>query len=183
MRVDHEALLREPVHDDVGEMIGGDRVLALRGVLLARQDRREDGRRAEHADADATIAVHHREPLGEADRCVLGHRVGDGVGDHEQAGRRRDVEQVSAALLEHVRDRVLRGEDLRHQVDADDLAPPVVGGVDAAVDGDPGVGDEQVDPPETVDRRRDEMRYVLLPAYVRRDGNAPMGAAARSQAS
>ena len=35
---------------------------------------------------------------------------------------------------------------------------------------DPGVGDEQVDPPEVVDRGRDEVGDVLLPPDVGGDG-------------
>ena len=103
--------------------VGGDRVLALGGVLLAGEDRRLDRRRDEHADADPLIVVRRRQPFREPDRGVLGHRVAHRVEDHQQSGRRRDVEQVAAALLEHVRDRVLRAPHLGHQIDVDDLLP------------------------------------------------------------
>ena len=86
----------------------------------------------------------------------------------QQAGGRCGVEQVAAALLEHVRDHVLGGEDLGHHVDVEDLLPLLGGCLDAAVDGDPGVGDEQVDPPEAVDGGRDEVRDVLFAADVGR---------------
>ena len=113
-----------------------------------------------------SILVHRGQPLREADRRVLGDRVGDRVVDHQQAGRRRDIEQVAAALLEHVRDRVLGRVDLRHEVDADDLLPLLRGRLDPAVDGDAGVGDEEVDAPEALDRRLDEVLDVLLAADV-----------------
>jgi hypothetical protein len=100
---------------------------------------------------------------------VLGHRVADGVEDHQQARRRGDVEQVSAALLEHVGDRVLGGPDLGHQVDVDDLPPLVGGRVQAAVDRDAGVGDEEIDPPEALHRDRDEALNVLLATDDGRD--------------
>ena len=47
----------------------------------------------------------------------------------------------------------------------------------------PGVGDEQVDPPEALDRGRDEARDVLFVADVGGDRTAPIGAASRSQVS
>jgi hypothetical protein len=91
VRVDHEALLGEPFHHDVGELVRGDRVLALRGVLLARQDRRLDGRGMSRLTpmprSPYIRASHSVKPIAR----VLGHRVADRVGDHQQAGRRRDV--------------------------------------------------------------------------------------------
>jgi hypothetical protein len=163
---------------DVGQLVGGDGVAAFGGVVLAREDRCPHGRRAQHTHADSLIDVGGAEPFGEADRGVLGDRVGHGVVDDEQARRGGDVEQVAAALPEHVRDRVPGREHLGQQIDADDLLPVVGGRVDASVDDDARVRDEEVDPSEALDRGGDQVLDVLPRRTSAATGNAPIAAPA-----
>jgi hypothetical protein len=66
-----------PLDDHVGEFAGADRASRPSGVSrLAGEDRRRHGRWAKDADADALVDVGCGQPFSQADRGVLGHRVG-----------------------------------------------------------------------------------------------------------
>ena len=57
--------------------------------------------RAQARHLDALVAVGDRQPLGEGDGGVLGHRVRRGADVGEQPGGRRGGEEVALAPLEH----------------------------------------------------------------------------------
>src|SRR5207244_10505671 len=80
---------------------------------------------------------------------------------------RRDVDDPAGAALEHVLQRRLRHEERAGEVDAEDLVPVLVGHLqNRLVAGDPGVVDEDVQPPVVVDDLLDGPPAVLRGAHV-----------------
>ena len=156
MGQDQEALLAQALDHDVGDLLGlehgAGRLDHVRGgpahlaALVARvQHRGVHAHRAQAADADAAVAVGHRQPLGERDRAVLGDRVRARADLGEQPGRRRRREEVARAALQPARHQAPRRVHVRHDVDAERELPALLEADPAA---DAGVRAEQVDRPE-----------------------------------
>ena len=84
--------------------------------------RRSNRLRTEDRDPYAAIAVSDREPLGESDRGMLGHRIGRRLHMAQESGGRGGVDQVTGAALSHARCDGPCGIDMRHDVDVPSTA-------------------------------------------------------------
>ena len=106
---DQEPVLGQRGHPRVGDLVGGERGVAGEQVLERPGLLEHPGLhalRADGLDGDAAVAVGDREPLGEADRGVLGHGVRRRADHREQpGGRRGDHEPAALAVLEPARAR------------------------------------------------------------------------------
>ena len=131
----------------------GEQVLQRAGLL---EHPGAHALRADRLHGDAAVAVGHREPLGEADRGVLGHRVRRAA-DHRQQARGRGGHHEPPALAaglgggDPLGHQQPGGAHVGHHVDVDDPLPHVVGGlqaVGAAGPVDAGVGQVDVDAAE-----------------------------------
>ena len=116
MREDQEPLRVEPATTTLGDGVGFEHPVDSRDAAVA--DARGHGGahrlRREHRHLQALVAVGDREPLRERDRRVLRHRVRRGAELGEQPGRRRGLEQVAAAALDHAGHEDARRVDVRH---------------------------------------------------------------------
>ena len=77
-------------------------------------------------DVDAAVAVGDREPLGERDGGVLGHRVRRDADLGQQAGGGRRDDEAAAAPLEPAGHEQPRRDDVGAHVDVDRAVPGLV---------------------------------------------------------
>jgi len=190
MRQDQEALVGESRQDTRGDLLG----VSTPSTAALRRPAPAGGRRRGRADlaaargqqvgahglgaqaghGDALVPVGDRQPFGERDQRVLGHRVRRGAELGQQAGGRRGEQQVSLAAGQHPRQHRPRRVDVAVHVDVPHPRPGLVRHVDAAAHDDAGVGAEQVDPPERVLRPVDEGLGVGRPGQVRGHRQGPV---------
>ena len=118
-------------------------------------------------------AVRHREPLGEADRGVLGDGVRRAADHRQQAGRRRgDHEAAALAVLEPARHQLAGGADVGHHVDVDDPLPDLVGGlqaVESAAPSMPALAKKTSIRPSALGRGVDQRAHAVGRTSVARD--------------
>ena len=87
----------QPVDDDIGHLLGlqhgarrgdhaGGQPQVVGGIVGHLGHARAHAHRAQAAHPQAAVAVGDRQPFGERDRGVLGHRVGHGADLRQQAG-------------------------------------------------------------------------------------------------
>ena len=154
LEVDHRV-------DDVAHLAHpADREQFAEGlVVLLGMHRSLDDARRDSVDANAAGGVLDRQRLGSGLHAALGqrrqHRRNVGVGVVDQAGG--DVDDVAAALSEHVRDGQLGHAEEPGQVHSDrggELVLRVVG--EGLGDEDPGVIDQGVYAAEALDGRVDD---------------------------
>jgi hypothetical protein len=177
---DQEALGAQAVDDDVGDLLGLEH-RARRGhdargeahvvgrVIGNGRHGRLDTHRAQAAYAHAPSAVAHRQPFGEGDGRVLGHRVRGRADLREQAGGGGGGQEVSLAALEPARQQRLCGMNVRAEVDVERELPDVSRGGQVGPDGDARVCAEEVDGPEGVLCARDGLVHLCLVRGVAAD--------------
>src|SRR5580698_1001510 len=133
----------EPSDRDAGDDLLQD-VLRHRRNHLGVDIAGRDG-----VDRDALLGVFLRQRLGEADHAGLGGRIVGLANLALLAVDRRDVDDAAEVALAHALDDVAGHVEDRGEVDADDLAPLLLGhAVQHRIAGDAGVVDQGVDGPE-----------------------------------
>jgi hypothetical protein len=188
-RQDQEALVADGLEDACGDVFRGQHAVHrglrraqagplgghLADLAVARGGQVGAHRlRAQARYAQPLVPVGDRQPLGQPDRGVLGHRVRSRAKLGEQArGGRRD-HQVALAPGQHPRQQRAGRVDVALHVDRPDPRPRIVGDLDAAVDDDPGVGAEEIDAPERILGPRDQRLDVILLGHVGRHGQGGM---------
>src|SRR5204862_4705428 len=114
--------------------------------------------RRDGVDADSVRPELPGQRPGQADEAGLGRTVGGRLRHADLAKTRRDVDDRPAATLEHGWQHSAAGVEGRGQVHPDDLVP--FGGLDLEEGADlraPGIVDERVHAPETIDHALDEL--------------------------
>jgi hypothetical protein len=133
VRQDQEPLRVHRLEHGPRDVLGHEHLAQLaavrrRGGLVAVRPAEHpgvDGVRAQAGHPDPAVPVVEREPLGEAERAVLGHRVAGARRPGDQRRRRDRLEQVALATGEHRRHDRARRPDVRHEVHVDDAPPGV----------------------------------------------------------
>ena len=121
---------------------------------LALDQRRADVARADGGGGDAGLAALERERLHQAEHAVLGRDVGGLVGRRDERVRGRDRDEAARSLTRERVPRVLGQQERAGQQDRDDLIPPVLRELAHRRDVlDAGVGDDDVEPAEALQRQ------------------------------
>jgi len=100
---------------------------------------------------------------------VFGDGIGGCAGGREEPGGGYGHHEVAVALAAHLGQVGARGMDVGHEVDAPDAVPLGVRDLDAAGDENAGVGTEEVEASEAVNRLADKELQVGFGRDVGRD--------------
>ena len=176
--------IQDRVDDVVDLAHTAERMQAGEAVVRRRiVSRSLDHPERDRVDAHAARRVLDRQRPGHGDEPALGERRerggSRGVGVVDEA--RGDVDDVAAALGDHLRDRALGDVEEPGEVDGGDrvvVVERVLG--ERLADVDPGVVDQGVDPAEPVERlrRRRAARSAgsaMSPATVTKSSSSPGG--------
>ena len=120
-------------------------------LMLGDEPARRDG-----VDAHALEGELEAERLGELDHAGLGGRIGDGALGHAEAEHRGDVDdRAPLAGRQHAARGLLRPEEHRVEIGAEDAPPFLLGQLDGAGRvRDAGIVDQDGDGAERLSRRR-----------------------------
>src|SRR5215207_6240158 len=152
-----EALIRLLGEELVADHLFARDPMRLRLVFDLRLDEgRPDVARADRIAGDVLLGRLERRHLGEADDAVLRRHVGGLEGRGDEPMRRGDVDDAPPPGLAHRRHGKAGGVEGGGQVDGDDLVPPLNRElIDWRDVLDAGVVDEDVEPPEGLERQID----------------------------
>ena len=145
------------------------------GGCAIRQSIRHAGAdrlRTQHGDGDSPVAIRDREPLGEAHRRMLGHRIRRRADLAEQASRRRGLQQISTSALKHGRKDGPRGVDVGQHVDPPNFFPLIVAETGPTGHEQTGVGAKQIDRAHLRFRRVNDTRNLGAVRHIRHDRDA-----------
>ena len=158
-------------------LLGDAELLGLLGDLLLDQ-RRPDEARANDVGADAVLGAFLGHHAPQAEKAVLRRHVGRLQRRGLVAVHRAHVDERARALLVHMLDAGLGGQEGAVDMDGQDLLPVGKGKVlDRMHDLDAGIGDENVDRAEGLTALLDAGVHLLFVGDVHGDGDGRLAVA------